>query len=168
MIHFVATTAMRIRHLLTLVAIAAPIVAPAQTPPDPASFRGRQLGLYLSDGEPISFLLENSRYLELTEEQRLQLMDVRRRLRAQTAPFMRQLDSLRELVGLSLEPRRRRADDAEALERFQRESRPIVDSIGVRNDVARREARLILDSLQLVRLDSLIQRQRRGERPPPA
>lgn len=168
MIHFVATTAMRLRHLFMLVAIAAPVLAPAQTPPDRAVFRGGRVGLYLSDGEPISFLLEYSRFLELTEEQRLQLMDVRRRLRAQTAPFMQQLDSLRELAGLSLQPRRRGSDDVEALERFQRESRPIVDSISVRNDLARREARLILDSLQLVRLDSLIRRQARGERPPPA
>jgi hypothetical protein len=35
------------------------------------------------------------------------LINLRRRLRSANAPFMRQLDSLRESLGLSLEPCRR-------------------------------------------------------------
>lgn len=150
MVDFVATTAMRIRHLLPLAAVAAPVLAAAQTPTT-----GRE-AFALRDGEPISYLLEHSRLLDLSEEQRSYLIDVRRRLRARTAPFMRQLDSLRELVGLSLAPRRRTADDAAAMERFQRLAQPIVDSVRAHHDLARREALVLLDSLQRARLDSLV------------
>ena len=80
-------------------------------------------GLALSDGEPISYLLEHSDVLDLSDEQKESLMDIRRWLRQQTAPFMRQMDSVREYLGISLE-RRVRREDIETLERFQELTRP--------------------------------------------
>ena len=96
----------------------------------------------LSDGEPISFFLEISREIGLNDTQRARLMDMRRRLRAQNAPFMKQLDSLRSLAGVELgETGGLTASDREALERFRVWARPVVDSIRVNNDLAQAEAR---------------------------
>ena len=140
--------------------------------------RGGGRGMYtfeLSDGEPISYFLEHSRELELTDNQRQQLIDVRRRLRVQNAPYMRQLDSLRNLLGISLAPRPRiSGEDRDALQRFQLQSQPVVDSIRVNNQAAQQEARTFLDDRQRVRLDSLAKtdqefgqgRGRGGRRPP--
>jgi hypothetical protein len=131
----------------------------------------------LSDGEPISFFLEHSKDLELTDSQRASLIEIRRRLRATNAPFMRQLDSLRELVGLSMETRARlQPGDEEKLARLRRISQPVVDSMRANNQVAQQEARLLLEERQLVKLDSVATAQRegrdgpgrRGSRPPPA
>ncbi|HSA54838.1 MAG TPA: hypothetical protein VLE53_04000 [Gemmatimonadaceae bacterium] len=122
----------------------------------------------MSDGEPISYLLEHSKLLDLTDAQKSSLMDIRRWLRQQTAPFMRQMDSVREYLGISLE-RRMQRDDVEALERFQSSTQPLADSIRMFNDAARGEARQLLDSAQVARLDSLVVEERRvapGRRPP--
>lgn len=130
--------------------------------------RSPNAGLALSDGEPISYLLEHSDVLDLTDAQKESLMDIRRWLRQQTAPFMRQMDSVREFLGISLEQRVRR-EDIETLQRFQTMTQPLTDSIRFYNDAARGEARQVLDSAQAVRLDSLVVAERRelpGRRPP--
>lgn len=117
----------------------------------------------LSDGEPISYFLEHSGELELTNSQTMQLMNVRRRLRVQTAPFMQQMDSLRRVMGISLDPTPRLTEDViEHIRRFQEASKPLTDSIRVLNDAARNEARTILRPGQLVTLDSLLASGRRG------
>jgi len=136
---------------------------------------GRE-GLYvfeLSDGEPISFFLEHSHELQLTDSQRVSLMDVRRRLRQTNSPFMRQLDSLRQVNGVSLEPRARlSADDRSALQRFQLGSQTVVDSVRANNQAAQQEARTLLNDKQRAVLDSLattdrsLGRGRGGRRPP--
>ena len=136
----------------------------------PRDGRSASSGLSLSDGEPISYLLEHSSLLELSDRQKMTLMDVRRRLRRQTAVFMQKLDSIRALVGLPLGSPLR-TSDREALERFQTLSQPVIDSIRVHNDAARAEARFLLDSAQLVRLDSLVVSERSPmavRRPPPS
>jgi hypothetical protein len=86
---------------------------------------------------------------------------------------MRQLDSLREYLGLSLEPRPRglNDDDRKKLQKFEQMSQPITDSIRINNDAARVQARALLDTLQVVRLDSLVVSERGtigGRRPPPS
>ena len=124
-------------------------------------------GLAISDGEPISFLLEWSHILELRPEQRESLMGIRRRLRAANAQHMKQLDSLADYVGLSLEPRRLTEEDRQKLLRFQSLSQPITDSIRINNAAAKIQARELLDSVQVVRLDSLAIRERGGRRGPP-
>ena len=79
-------------------------------------------GLALSDGEPISYLLEHSKLLDLTDAQKSSLMDIRRWLRQQTAPFMRQMDSVREyLVSQGV-------DGAKLTARGYGESQPIADN----------------------------------------
>lgn len=122
--------------------------------------RGRAdapLGLALSDGEPVSYVLEHASYLDLTDEQRMKLIDIRRRLRSLNAPYMNQLDSLRQLMGISLEPRRRIDDDYRLqLERFDKASEPITTIVRTNNDGANLQARAVLDSLQRVKLDSII------------
>lgn len=151
-----------------------PVLASAQVMPTRVIRRGEFLTFELSDGEPISFFLEYARLLDLTEDQKVQLMGIRRRLRQTNAPFMRQLDSVREAVGVSLEARQRmQPGDAEALERFQKASTVIVDSIRVNNQAAQGEAKLLFSKLQLARLDSLVRFLQdsmpgRGRRPPPA
>ena len=150
-----------------------PSVLASQMMPARVVRRGEAMTFELSDGEPISYFLEHARQLGLTEEQKLSLMGIRRRLRLINAPFVRQLDSVREAVGLSLEPRLHFQDsDRQALERFQQQSRPIVDSIRVNNQAAQGEARLLLTSEQAARLEDLVRMQRdstsgRGRRPPP-
>ncbi|MEP7381272.1 MAG: hypothetical protein ABI910_06265 [Gemmatimonadota bacterium] len=122
----------------------------------------------LSDGEPVSFYLEWSRVLDLTEGQKEGLIDIRRNLRNANAPFMQQLDSLREASGVSMEKRGRvDARDEESLRRFRQWSLPVTDSIRVNNDGARREIRALLDSVQLSRADSLNREMRdaQGRRP---
>lgn len=119
--------------------------------------RGAGAGYELSDGEPISYLIEHSKLLQLSEEQKASLMDLRRMLRAQTAPFMRQIDSVREQLGIGLEPSRRSRDDESRVQmRLAELTQPFVDSVKVRNDAARLQARGILDERQRVKLDSLV------------
>lgn len=124
-------------------------------PPDFDGPRGVMTAT-LSDGEPVSFFLEIGREIGLRERQRKDLMDIRRRLRAQNAPFVARLDSLRRLAGFELGERRsisRR--DADALQRFSAWARPVTDSIRLNNDIARAEARQVLDPDQRRRMDSI-------------
>lgn len=164
---------MRFAILLSIGCLGAPALLSAQTMPAQVVRRGGADGLALSDGEPISFILEHAGVLDLVDSQRTGLMSLRRKLRAANEPFMRQLDSLRESMGLSLEPRPRglNDDDRRKLQRFEQLSQPISDSIRVNNDAARLQARALLDSVQVTRLDSLVVRERGtigGRRPPPA
>jgi hypothetical protein len=158
--------------------VTAPVAALAQRGAAPP-FDGPR-GFYtfdLADGEPISFFLEVSHELALSENQRRHLMDIRRRLRETNAPFVARLDSLRSLAGIDLGDRNGiNRKDAEALERFNRWARPSIDAMRVNNDVARSDARRVLDSDQRRRLDSIArddearmrtERRRRGARTGP-
>jgi hypothetical protein len=163
---------MRLAILLTASILGVPAALPAQVMPTQVVRRGAANGLALSDGEPISFILEHAQVLDLVDSQRVSLMSIRRKLRAANDPFMKQLDSLRDYMGLSLEPRPRGLsdDDRKKLQRFEQLSQPISDSIRINNDAARVQARALLDSTQVVRLDSLVVRERGtigGRRPPP-
>ena len=126
----------------------------------------------LSDGEPVSFYLEWARELEVTDEQRVQLIEIRRKLRLANAPFMRQLDSLRQYAGVDLGERGRVSErDAESIKRFNEWARPITDSIKMNNDGARADIRNVMQPLQLARADSLfranrdVRGRRSGQRP---
>lgn len=159
-------------RLLLLLTLCLPSLLPAQIMPATVVRRGGANGLTLSDGEPISFILEHSQLLDLVDSQRVSLMSIRRRLRAANEPYMRQIDSLRTYLGISLEPRPRglTAEDREKLQRLEQISRPIADSIKVNNDAANLQARALLDSAQVMRLDSLVVEERGtigGRRPPP-
>lgn len=164
----------RLAVLFALSLTAAPALAPAQVMPATVVRRGAGAGgLEMSDGEPISFVLEHAQVLDITDSQRIGLMNLRRRLRAANELFMEQLDSLRESMGISLEPRSRGLtnDDRQKLQRFQLVSQPITDSIKVNNDAANLQVRGLLDSVQVVRLDSLVVHERGtigGRRPPPS
>ena len=162
-------------YRLALVAFAvlltAPLASSAQVMPTTVVRRGGANGLAMSDGEPISFILEHAQVLDLVDSQRVSLMSIRRRLRAANDPYMRQLDSLRDELGISLEPRPRGLsdEDRKKLQRLEQISQPITDSIRVNNDAARIQARSLLDSVQVARLDSLTVRERGtigGRRPP--
>ena len=164
-------------YRLVLVALAvlltAPVASFAQVMPATVVRRGGANGLAMSDGEPISFILEHAQVLDLVDSQRVSLMSIRRRLRAANDPYMKQLDSLRDELGISLEPRPRGLsdDDRKKLQRLEQISQHIADSIRVNNDAARIQARSLLDSVQVARLDSLTVRERGtigGRRPPPA
>lgn len=162
------------RSLLILVAafVGVPALLPAQVMPAQVVRRGAANGMALTDGEPISFILEHAGTLDLVDSQRVGLMAIRRKLRIANEPFMKQLDSLREEMSISLDPRPRglSEEDRKKLQRFEEVSRPITDSIRVNNDAARVQARSLLDSAQVVRLDSLVVRERGpagGRRPPP-
>lgn len=154
----------RVFVALTVLLLAAPALAQRGRPE--GGMRG-PMTVDLSDGEPISFFLEISRELGLSDPQRSRLMDLRRRLRAQNAPFMKQLDSLRSLAGVELgETGGLTASDRKALERFRVWSRPVIDSIRVNNDMARAEVRALLDATQRALADSIATeaRQRQPER----
>ena len=164
---------MRFATLLTVSILSLPAALPAQVMPAQVVRRGGANGMAMSDGEPISFILEHAQVLDLVDSQRVSLMSIRRKLRAANDPYMKQLDSLREFLGLSLEPRPRglNDDDRKQLQKFEQMSQPITDSIRINNEAARMQARAMLDSLQVVRLDSLVVRERGtigGRRPPPA
>lgn len=163
---------MRFATLLTVSILSLPAALPAQVMPAQVVRRGAANGMAMSDGEPISFILEHAQVLDLVDSQRVGLMSIRRKLRAANDPYMKQLDSLREFLGLSLEPRPRglNDDDRKQLQKFEQMSQPITDSIRINNDAARMQARAMLDSVQVVRLDSLVVRERGtigGRRPPP-
>jgi hypothetical protein len=162
---------MRLLSLILAFVIAVPASLSAQSMPAEVRRGAGMGGLEISDGEPISFLLEYSHILELRSDQRESLMGIRRRLRAANSQHMKQLDSLREFLGISLEPRRLTEEDRQKLQRFEAMSQPITDSIRTNNDAAKIQARALLDSVQMVRLDSLAVRERggaaRGRRGPP-
>lgn len=150
--------------LLACLGLAMPTVSGAQRSDGP---RGA-LSFSLSDGEPVSFYLEIARELELSDEQRSRLIETRRKLRVQNAPFMRQLDSLRQLAGVDMSERGQlSASDREALERFKKISAPVMDAIRLNNTGARQEIRLILDERQMVKADSMAKavRETRTRRP---
>lgn len=163
------------RLIAGIALLASPALAAAQRGAAPP-FEGPR-GFYtfdLTDGEPISFFLELSRELGLSDLQKGRLMDIRRDLRIQNEPHMQQLDSLRALAGLDLGDRNginRR--DAKALARFNAWAQPVIDSIRLNNDAARARARDLLDADQRARLDSIAVRDRermrdrrpRGRRP---
>lgn len=162
----------RLALLIALLLPALPAIAPAQVMPATVVRRGGANGLAISDGEPISFVLEHAQVLDLTDEQRAGLMSLRRRLRSANELFLKQIDSLRETLGISLEPRARglTEEDRKKLQRLEQLSQPITDSIKVNNDAANLQARGLLDSVQVVRLDSLVLRERGsigGRKPPP-
>ena len=166
-----ADFSMRFAILLTVSLLALPAALPAQVMPAQVVRRGAANGMALSDGEPISFILEHAQVLDLVDSQRVGLMSIRRKLRAANDPYMKQLDSLREYLGLSLEPRPRglNDDDRKKLQKFEQMSQPITDSIRINNDAARVQARALLDTVQVARLDSLVVRERGtigGRRPP--
>ena len=146
----------------------APVSGAAQRGAAPP-FEGPR-GLYtfdLADGEPISFFLEVAHEIGLRDAQKSRLMDLRRRLRGQNAPHMEQLDSLRALAGIDLGDRNGvNQRDAEKLRRFNEWARPVIDSIRINNDVARAEARTLLDADQRKSLDSIAALDRRRERNP--
>ena len=163
---------MRLATLITVTLLGVPPALPAQVMPAQVVRRGGANGMALSDGEPISFILEHAQVLDLVDSQRVGLMSIRRKLRSANDPYMRQLDSLREFLGLSLEPRPRglNDDDRKQLKKFEEMSQPITDSIRINNEAARVQARALLDSAQVVRLDSLVVRERGtigGRRPTP-
>src|SRR5687767_1336294 len=160
------------RFLFLIGLLSLPALLPAQVMPATVVRRGGANGLAMSDGEPISFVLEHAQLLDLSEEQRTGLITIRRKLRTANQSFMQQLDSLREVMGISLEPQPRGLsdEDRKKLQRFQQISQPISDSMKVNNDAANLQARALLDSVQVVRLDSVIVRERGsigGRRPPP-
>lgn len=164
---------MRFSLLFALTVLAAPSLSSAQAMPATVVRRGSGAGgLAMSDGEPISFILEHAAMLDISDSQRVNLMSIRRKLRSANEQHMKQLDSLREMLGISLEPRPRglSEDDRKQLQRFEQMSRPIADSIKINNDAASVQARSVLDSVQVVRLDSLVLHERGtigGRRPPP-
>lgn len=165
------------RRWIVMVALLLPFVElAAQRGAGSPPFEGPRgaFSFELSDGEPVSFYLEWSRMLELTEPQKTSLIDIRRRLRLQNAPFMRQLDSLRELAGIDMATRGRLTErDRESFQRFEQLAAPVIDSIRVNNEGARREIRAVLDVRQVARADSVQaelremrgRRGARGERP---
>lgn len=135
-----------------------PAAASAQRGGGAPPFNGPRgaLSFELSDGEPVSFYLEWARVLQLSDEQRDGLIEIRRKLRVQNAPFMRQLDSLRESAGVNMVERARLTEeDREALKRFNEWAAPVMDSIRINNDGARREIRALLDERQMTRADSV-------------
>jgi hypothetical protein len=141
------------RHIAVAALLLVPLVVRAQLP---VRVTGRGPGsIEMATGEPVSFFLEHSHELELTDDQRKRMMDIRRRLRQTNAPWVRQLDSLREFVGLSLEPEQGRTPRGPALERFQKLSAPVADSMRVNNDAARNEVWAILSELQRTKADSV-------------
>lgn len=159
------------RFAFLLATLLLPAALPAQVMPTTVVRRGAGAGA--ADGEPVSFILEHAQDLELADSQRTALMNLRRRLRASNAPFQRQLDSLREMLSISMEPRRGgpTEEDRKKLARFEELARPFTDSMRVNNEAATGQARQLLDSLQLTRLDSISSRGRagagrRGQRPP--
>lgn len=131
-------------------------VASAQRGAPPFEGPRGAFSFQLSDGEPVSFYLEWSRVLELSDSQKTSLIEIRRNLRAQNAPFVHQLDSIRQYAGIDMTERGRLTEaDREAFRRFEKWAAPVIDSIRVNNDGARREIRVVLSSPQLARADSL-------------
>ena len=170
--HPLITTQLALAVVMALAA--GPAVLEAQISPMPAQVvrRSGANGLTMSDGEPISFILEHAQLLDLVDSQRTSLIAIRRRLRGANESYMKQLDSLRDVLGISLEPRARGLtdEDRKKLQRFEQMSQPISDSIRINNDAAQVQARALLDSTQVIRLDSLVVRERGtigGRRPPP-
>jgi hypothetical protein len=170
--HLIDATPSRVAaSLLAGALLLVPVLAGAQRGGAAPPFDGPRgaFSFEMSDGEPVSFYLEFSRMLDLSEVQKTGLIEIRRKLRIANAPFMRQLDSLREAAGVNMESRGRiDARDQEALRRFSEWSVAVTNSIRVNNDGARRDIRALLDATQIARADSLNREMQdaRGRRPP--
>ena len=160
------------RRFLLPALVALPAIVSAQTLPARVVRHG-STSLEIVAGEPVSFFIEHSKELELTSPQRDSLMALRRRLRAQNAPYMHSLDSLRDVLGIELEPRSRDNDrEREKMQQFQKLSAPFADSIRVNNEAAKGEAWMLLEIAQRNVVDSLVKedrdarsRERNGQRP---
>lgn len=156
-------------HRFAFVAFFIPLALPAQYLPARVVRHGG--GIEVAAAEPVSFFIEHSREIELTDAQKDTMMAIRRRLRNQNAPYLRQLDSLRNVLGIDFEPRGKLSDkDRDKFERFQNASAPFADSIRVNNDAARGEAWSLLEDAQRAKVDSIVKedRERKGrERRPP-
>jgi hypothetical protein len=153
---------MRLAILISSLLLAAPAALSAQGMP--AEVRRPMGAVAINDGEPISFVLENAQVIDLRDDQRITLMAIRRRLRAANGLYMKQLDSLREMLGIDMEarPRGMSDEDRKRFQRFEALSQPITDSIKVNNDAAKLQAREVLDSVQVAKLDSIATRGRAG------
>ena len=135
--------------------------------PDPA-FEGPRgvFGIELSMGEPVSFFLEWSRELELTDPQRSKLISIRRRLRVANGSFAARLDSIATVAGVDFGDRGRLSRrDQEAIEKFNKLAEPTLDSIRANNDVARGEIDAVLERFQAARADSIRLANRSRTRP---
>lgn len=163
---------MRRNLVALLITTAVPAALPAQVMPTSVVRRGGGPGGAF-EAEPISVILEFASLLDLADSQRTALMEMRRRVRAANAPHLRSLDSLRQVLSVNTEPGPRglSEEDRRQLARFEELGRPFNDSIRVNNDAARTAARLLLDSVQVVRLDSATSTGRGGREgrrgPPP-
>ena len=151
----------RVRHWAFAAACAAtPCYASAQVTGAQIQPMGSNPGAYsfeLSDGEPISWFLENSQPLKLTPEQKTSLISIRRRLRSDNERFMTRLDSAATAVGLTIGERPRlTSDERLALERFNKITQQTRDSIRANNALARAEALTLLNDAQQTRLDSIV------------
>jgi hypothetical protein len=148
--------------IVIAISLAAPMSLRAQSMP--AEVRRPMGPIAILDGEPISFVLENAQVIALRDDQRITLMAIRRTLRAANAGHMRQLDSLREMLGIDVEarPRGMSEEDRKKFQRFESLSQPFTDSIKVNNDAAKLQAREVLDSVQVAKLDSIATRGRAG------
>ncbi|MCC6319657.1 MAG: hypothetical protein IT361_18450 [Gemmatimonadaceae bacterium] len=141
---------------LAFLGLALPATVCAQRGRQPAPEGGRGYTFDFADGEPISYFLENARRLTLTDVQRSRLMDIRRRLRVTNKSYVARLDSLRDLAGIDLgDANGISGKEREAIARFESWARPTMDSMRVNIDIARVEARSLLDADQQRRLDSI-------------
>lgn len=110
----------------------------------------------LSDGEPISYYLEIAREIQLSEQQRVRLIEIRRLLRLQNSRFMRRLETLRDLAGIDVSDKRKFTEkDAIAIQRFNAWSLVTRDSIRQNNEIAHRETYQVLTISQRQRADSI-------------
>ncbi len=110
----------------------------------------------LSDGEPVSYYLEIAREIELNDKQRMRLIEIRRVLRLQNARFMSRLEEFRDLAGIDVSDKSKFTDDdLIAIQRFNAWSMVTRDSIRQNNELAHREAILVLTSAQRQEADSI-------------
>lgn len=152
----------RLIAVAILCGAAASAVPAQQVMPATVIRRGEAAGPGPLD-EPISLILEHAGLLDLTDAQRTSLMNLRRVLRRANDPYLARLDSLRELVGISAEPRRG-GEDADKQARLDSLARPVTDTIRINNSAAGLQARAVLDSAQVARLDSILGAGRGGRR----
>lgn len=159
--------------LVVLTAAVLPLALPAQVMPATVVRRGAGGGTGgATEAEPISAILELATLLDLEDSQRTALMEIRRRLRAANAPYLRSLDSLRQALSIREPgPRGMSEEDRRQLARLDSLARPFNDSLRVNNEAGRAAARRLLDSVQVARMDSALAagRERAGRRgaPPP-
>jgi hypothetical protein len=112
----------------------------------------------MMEQDPVSFLIENSRELALSDSQVTKLMVVRRHLRMQNAGLMLRLDSARQAAGVKTGEERRADDQAERdrMQRVESALRPVRDSLSANNAAAREEALAALSEEQRARATELL------------